>query len=130
VRGLTICRRDKFVRVNTARYEHRYLCAEIPDKRIIPFLGSTRLKRISEFGRLTKYPGEEFLYVIDGCIEVHTEFYEPVLLGVGEHIYIDSNMGHAYLAGPGCEEAWFIAMASSANRGLMEALLGEEWPDA
>jgi hypothetical protein len=45
-------------------------------------------------------------------------------LEVGECIYIDSDMGHAYLAGPGCEGASFMAVCSSAEEGLMETLIG------
>jgi len=33
-------------------------------------------------------------------------------------------MGHAYLAGPECEEAFFMAVCSSAEEGFMETLLG------
>ena len=55
---------------------------------------------------------------------VHTEFYDPVVLEVGECIYLDSDMGHAYLAGPGCTEASFLAVCSSAEEGFMETLLG------
>ena len=124
---LSICRSDHFVSVSTARYEHRYFCAELRGRRIVPFLGFARVKRIAEFGPLTKYPGEEFLYVIDGCLEVHTEFYNPFLLAVGESMYIDSNMGHAYLAGPGCEVASFISAYSGTEDGLMETLLANEW---
>ena len=42
----------------------------------------------------------------------------------GECIYLDSDMGHAYLAGPECTEASFLAVCSSAEEGFMETLLG------
>ena len=55
---------------------------------------------------------------------VHTEFYDPVTLQHGESIYIDSNMGHAYIAGPECEEAVTLAVMSSADEGdLMDSLM-------
>ena len=46
-----------------------------------------------------------------------------MVLHVGESIYIDSNMGHAYLAAEGCEEAIVLGVCSSAHEGLMESLL-------
>ena len=51
-----------------------------------------------EFGALIRHPGEEFVYVAEGQLIVHTEFYDPVTLHAGEGIYIDSNMGHGYIA--------------------------------
>jgi transcriptional regulator with XRE-family HTH domain len=120
----SIGRRDQFVKVDTEHYEYRYLCTELRSKRMIPVLGSAHARTIEEFGPLVKHAGEEFIYVLKGSLEVHTEYYDPVVLEVGECIYIDSDMGHAYLAGPGGGEAFFMAVCSSAEEGLMETLLG------
>jgi quercetin dioxygenase-like cupin family protein len=43
---------------------------------------------------LIYHQGEEFIYVLDGTVEVLSEFYEPTVLEAGESIYIDSTMGH------------------------------------
>ncbi|HEX6260433.1 MAG TPA: cupin domain-containing protein, partial [Woeseiaceae bacterium] len=61
--------------------------------------------------------------MIEGRVEVHTECYDPVVIGAGESIYLDSNMGHAYIAAAGCEEATVLGACSSADEGLMESLL-------
>ena len=61
---------------------------------------------------------------------MHTAFYDPVVLKAGESIYVDSNMGHAYVA-EGCEEATVLAVCSSAEESLMESLMslhGDEVP--
>lgn len=52
----------------------------------------------------------------------HTEFYDPVTLGPGEALYIDSSMGHACLV-VDCDEAEVLAVMSSAEEELMESLL-------
>ena len=119
----SIARRDQFLRVDTEHYEYRYLCTELRRKRMIPVLGVAHARTLAEFGPLVKHAGEEFIYVLQGSVEVHTEFYDPVVLEAGECIYLDSDMGHAYLVGPGCEEASFMAVCSSAEEGLMETLL-------
>jgi transcriptional regulator with XRE-family HTH domain len=120
----SIGRRDQFVRVDTEHYEYRYLCTELRSKRMIPVLGFAHARTLEEFGPLVKHAGEEFIYVLKGSLEVHTEFYDPVVLETGECIYIDSDMGHAYLAAEGSEEAFFMAVCSSAEEGFMETLLG------
>ena len=115
---------DRAVRVTTPNYDYHYLCTELRRKRMIPVVTTIRAKSLDEFGDLVRHPGEEFVYVLTGSIEVHTEFYDPVLLGEGESIYIDSNMGHAYLAAPDCDEATTIGVCSSAEEDLMTSLLG------
>ncbi|WP_313326626.1 XRE family transcriptional regulator [Sphingobium yanoikuyae] len=117
------------VRVNTANYDYYYLCTELRRKRMIPVVTRVRAKSAEEFGDLVHHPGEEFIFVIQGRIVVHTEFYDPVALEEGESIYIDSNMGHAYVAGDGCDEAVILGVCSSADDDLMNSLLnlhGEE----
>jgi hypothetical protein len=46
-----------------------------------------------------------------------------VTLHAGEGIYIDSNMGHAYIAAEGCDEALVLGMCSSADESLMSSLM-------
>ena len=119
----SIGRIDRAVRVNTRNYDYYYLCAELRRKRMIPVLTRIRAKSVSEFGELVHHSGEEYIYVLEGRIEIHTEFYDPIVLEAGESIYIDSNMGHAYVAAEGCTEATVLGVCSSADEGLMESLL-------
>lgn len=111
------------VRVETPNYDYYYLCTELRRKRMIPVLTIIRAKTVEEFGELVHHSGEEYIYVLKGRIEIHTDFYDPVLLEEGESIYIDSNMGHAYLAGEGCDEATVLGVCSSADEGLMQSLM-------
>jgi hypothetical protein len=46
-----------------------------------------------------------------------------VTLEVGQSMYIDSSMGHAYLAAEGCDEAVVLAVMSSADEELLESLM-------
>jgi transcriptional regulator with XRE-family HTH domain len=110
------------VRVNTRNYDYYYMCPELRRKRMIPILTRIRAKSLEEFGELVRHPGEEYIYVLEGSITVHTEFYDPVVLKSGESIYVDSNMGHAYVA-EGCDEATVLGICSSADESLMESLM-------
>lgn len=114
---------DKAVRVTTDNYDYHYLCTDLRQKRMIPIITRIRAHSASEFGDLVRHQGEEFIYVIEGAIEIHTEFYDPVELGQGQGIYLDSSMGHAYVVGKGCEEALVLGVCSSADDGLMDSLL-------
>ncbi|MEP6483321.1 MAG: XRE family transcriptional regulator [Rudaea sp.] len=112
---------DDAVRVNTKNYDYYYLCPELRRKRMVPVYTRIRAKSVEEFGELVRHPGEEYIYVLEGAVKVHTEFYDPVVLRTGESIYIDSNMGHAYVAEK-CDEAVVLAVCSSAEDGLLESL--------
>lgn len=114
---------DRAVRVETDNYDYHYLCTDLRRKRMIPIVTRIRARSASEFGDLVRHQGEEFIYVLQGRIEVHTEFYDPVALDVGESIYIDSQMGHAYVVAEGFEEAVVLGVCSSAEEGLMDSLM-------
>jgi transcriptional regulator with XRE-family HTH domain len=115
--------RDSAFRVQTDNYDYYYLCTELRRKRMIPNITVIRARSIDEFGELVHHEGEEFVYVLKGQVIVHSEFYDPVTLNEGQSIYIDSNMGHAYLAGPDCKEAVTIAVMSSAEDDQMDSLM-------
>jgi transcriptional regulator with XRE-family HTH domain len=121
---------ERSVRVKTANYDYFYLCTELRRKRMIPIITRIRAKSVEEFGELVHHPGEEFIYVLAGRIVVHTDFYDPVPLDEGQSIYIDSNMGHAYVTGEGCEEATVLGICSSAENGLMASLMNLHGEDA
>ena len=124
---------DRAVRVETANYDYFYMNTELRRKRMIPIVTKIRARTVEEFGELVRHSGEEFIYVLQGAVEVHTEFYDPVVLHEGESIYIDSNMGHAYIAADGCAEATVLGVCSSAEERLMESLMtlqGQEMVEA
>lgn len=121
---------DESVRVTTPNYDYYYLCTELRRKRMIPILTRIRAKSLSEFGDLVRHSGEEYIHVLEGSIIVHTEFYDPVTLHAGEGIYIDSNMGHAYIATEGCDEALVLGICSSADERLMSSLMTMHEPVA
>jgi transcriptional regulator with XRE-family HTH domain len=114
---------ENSLRVNTANYDYYYLCTELRQKRMIPNIARVRAKSLEEFGDLVRHSGEEFIYVVEGQLIVHTEFYDPVALETGQSIYIDSGMGHAYVAGEGCDEVLIVAVMSSDEDDLMASLI-------
>ena len=125
----SIGRVDDAIRVTTPNYDYYYLCPELRRKRMIPVLTRVRAKTIAEFGELVHHSGEEYIHVLEGRMEVHTEFYDPMVLETGEGVYIDSNMGHAYIAAEGCDEVLLLGVCSSADEQLMASLMslhGEE----
>ena len=110
------------VNVSTPNYDYEYLCADLREKRMVPIISRIRAHDLQEFGKLVRHQGEEFIYVLEGTIEVYLQFYTAVRLTVGQGIYLDSTMGHAYLA-KDCESALVLAVCSSEDPNLASELI-------
>ena len=117
----TITRRGEGRLEPTPNYDYRFLCTDLLRMRMVPIFVRVKMRSIEEFGELLRHSGEEFIYVLEGTIEVHTEFYEPVVLEAGESIYLDSTMGHAYIS-VGEGDASILGVCSSADPNFTEAL--------
>ena len=114
------------VHVDSRNYDYYFLCPDIRKKRMIPIFGRPHARTLEEFGELVRHAGEEFIFVLTGRVTVHTEFYEPVILEPGQCMYIDSGMGHAYLLGPGCDEASAVSGCTSEEGDLIDSLTKSE----
>ncbi|KRA17286.1 MULTISPECIES: XRE family transcriptional regulator [unclassified Lysobacter] len=112
------------VRIDSKNYEYFYLCPELRRKRMVPSVANLRARSLEEFGPFLRHAGEEFIYVLKGTVVLHTEFYDPLTLEEGESVYIDSNMGHAYVIGPDSDAATVMAVAATDDdQSVIEALM-------
>jgi transcriptional regulator with XRE-family HTH domain len=84
------------VTIGTQAYN--YLCTELAGKKMTPMMGIIHSRTLQETDGLLKHDGEEFTFVLEGRMALHTEFYEPLILDVGGSVYFDSTMGHAYVS--------------------------------
>lgn len=110
------------VAINTSAYDYEYLCSDLREKRMVPILSRVHARTLEEFGPLVHHEGEEFTFVLEGQIEVHLQLYTPIVVPAGRGIYIDSSMGHAYLA-KDCDSALILCICSSQEQSLQSALM-------
>lgn len=97
-------------------YSYRYLAEDLTNKRFSPIVMELHARSVQAFDGLLSHAGEEFSFVIEGVVELHTELYTPLRLKAGESVFFDSNIGHAYLnAGEGTARILTIASSSVAN---------------
>jgi len=117
--------------VETRSYRQVYLAGELLRKKCTPILAELRARTLeeffSEFGGLIRHPGEEFVIVLRGEVDFHSELYAPVRLAAGDSMYFDSEMGHAYLnAGDDVSQVLAVCMP----RGPSEQALIEQFMSA
>jgi len=106
--------------IETKNYSHLYPAWELLNKRIIPIVAELHARSLEEFGELIQHPGEEYTFVLEGEVEVHTSLYAPVLLKAGDSIYFDSGMGHAYIAA-GAGRCRVLSLCSAPETQLIAA---------
>jgi transcriptional regulator with XRE-family HTH domain len=95
-RSITLAGAGKTVPSRNGDYS--YLAVDLLEKQITPIIGHITAKSLEEFGGFHRHTGEEFVYVLEGELILHTDTYGPTHLKVGDSIYFDSSMGHAYVA--------------------------------
>ncbi len=78
----------------TRTYEHEILGGDLRAKRMLPYRTIVRARSFEDFEGWVRHDGEEFLYVLEGEIDLYTEFYAPMRLGTGDSAYYDAAMGH------------------------------------
>jgi transcriptional regulator with XRE-family HTH domain len=84
--------------VIVGRQGYAYLCTELAGKKMTPMIGTITSRTLAESNGLLKHAGEEFAYVLEGQLELHTEYYSPLVLETGGSVYFDGTMGHAYVS--------------------------------
>ncbi|MBT3704135.1 MAG: helix-turn-helix transcriptional regulator [Alphaproteobacteria bacterium] len=98
----------------TNLYVYDMLESELLNKQMVPMTGIIRAHDVQDFSEFVKHPGEEFLMVLDGELEVHIEGREPVHLSVHDSIYFDSNMGHLYVSA-GKKDAKIVVVCATSG---------------
>jgi len=118
----SIARAGEGKSIESKNYSHLYPATELLNKRLIPIVVEIRARSLEEFGELVRHSGEEYIYVLEGEIEVHTSAYAPVHLKAGDSIYVDSAMGHAYVGA--CNSPCRVLCVCSGTESQVIAAVG------
>lgn len=86
----------------TQLYVHELLATQLSNKKFSPFKSKIIgrkpvLSATNDVGKAS-HAGEEFIYVLSGAVELHTDYYAPARLDVGDSVYFDSGMRHALVS--------------------------------
>ena len=78
----------------TSTYEHELLATQLSSKKMMPYKSRVHARSFDDFGDWVRHDGEEFLMVLEGEIQLLTEFYQPRTMATGDSAYYDASMGH------------------------------------
>lgn len=94
----TVTRKGEGVLFTSGQYDYCAHGAELAHKGMCPLEIIVHARDVDDFDHWSKHNGEEFIYVLTGAIEVHTEHYAPFILREGDSSYFDSSMAHVYVS--------------------------------
>lgn len=124
---MTVSRHSEIKFRATPKYDIGALAADLLHKRMTPLIERVRAGNRDAGDGMISHGGEEFVYVLSGTIEVHTEHYQPVRLEEGDSVYLDSTMAHTYVAVKGGDaEILTIWLAPGSQAGSDGFDLAEE----
>ncbi len=81
----------------SANFPHHYVATELLGKVMVPVIIEVQAQSVNEMGGLFRHSGEEYLYVLKGAMDLHSDLYAPLRLCEGDSVYFDSAMAHAYV---------------------------------
>jgi transcriptional regulator with XRE-family HTH domain len=121
----TVTHRGEAVAFSSPQYDYQAHSIEISRKNMIPLEMWVSARSPEDFAEWSQHGGEEFIYVIEGSIEVHTDQYAPFVLLSGESAYFDSSMKHVYVSvGEGSAHILSISYDGRASeRASLESFL-------
>lgn len=95
---LMVTRGGEAVAFSTPMYEYKVHANALRRKHMTPLIMEVKARRLEDVTSWSSHEGEEFIFVMAGSIELHSEFYDPVQLNAGDSAYIDSGMAHVFLS--------------------------------
>ena len=114
-----VTRAGEGVKFATTQYAYEVHATDLAQKKMIPLVMTVRARKVEEFESFSSHVGEEYIYVMQGTVEMHTEIYAPLRLGVGDSVYFDSSTPHAFISvGPG--DAQMLSHCLGSERDLQQ----------
>ena len=111
---------------DSERHSHLYPAADLLGKMMIPIIINVRARSVEELGGLVRHAGEEFLYVLKGTMELHSDLYAPLPLDPGDSVYFDSAMAHAYVR-TSAEPCTVISVCAGSGIQQLASAAGKSW---
>jgi transcriptional regulator with XRE-family HTH domain len=108
------------------RHLHHYPAADLLGKMMIPIIIDVQARSVEELGGLVRHAGEEYLYVIRGAMELHSDLYSPLPLTAGDSVYFDSGMAHGYVR-TSAEPCKVLAVCAGPGIQQLAGAAGKTW---
>lgn len=100
----SVTRRAQGTRHASPGMKMEVLCGEFKEKHQLFWKVKVTAKSLEENGGWRQHPGQEFLHILSGTLELHSQYYDQIVLKAGDSILFDADQPHAYVAVDGTVE--------------------------
>jgi transcriptional regulator with XRE-family HTH domain len=122
----SVTRAGEEMDAESERHVHHYPAAELLGKMMIPIIIDVQARSVDELGGLVRHSGEEYLYILSGTMELHSDLYAPLPLGPGDSVYFDSGMAHGYVR-TSKETCKVLAVCAGQGIQHLAGAAGKSW---
>ena len=122
----SVTRAGEELEAESERHAHHYPAAELLGKMMIPIIIDVHARSVEELGGLVRHSGEEYLYVVRGAMELHSDLYAPLRLGPGDSVYFDSGMAHGYVR-ISTERCTVLSVCAGVGIQQLAGAAGKSW---
>lgn len=122
----SVTRAGEELEAESERHEHHYPAADLLGKMMIPIIIDVHARSVEELGGLVRHSGEEYLYVLRGTMDLHSDLYAPLRLNAGDSVYFDSGMAHGYVR-IGSERCTVLSVCAGAGIQQLAGAAGKSW---
>lgn len=119
--SVAAARRGEVAPHSTENYDLGFLFPEVWGKTMTPVIAVHRADRPMNLNTWMRHPGQEFVYVVDGTLELLFENRPPLRLETGDSAYFDSSNGHLYTCGAG-DVVTVLVVCSAPQETLIDHL--------
>lgn len=119
--AVAVAKRGDVTPHSTENYDLGFLFSEVWGKTMTPVIAVHRADRPMNLDSWMRHPGQEFVYVLDGVLQLLFESRPPLRLEKGDSAYFDSSTGHLYTCGAG-EQVTVLVVCSATQEALIDRL--------
>jgi transcriptional regulator with XRE-family HTH domain len=95
---IAVTRRGDGLHQETPNFGHEYLFEALFHKELVPIITEIKTKSLEEFGDWDQHDGEEFVFVLEGSVEIYVGSSSGVRLRAGDSCYFDAKFPHAAIS--------------------------------
>ncbi|MGE0239303.1 MAG: helix-turn-helix domain-containing protein [Parvibaculaceae bacterium] len=112
---IEVKRRGDGLHQKTQNFDHEFLFEALLHKAMVPIITEVRTSAIEEFGDWDQHDGEEFIFVLEGSVEIHVGSSTPVRLRAGDSCYFDAKFPHAAI-NVGRNSAYILSVTTAPEK--------------
>lgn len=104
---------------------YEVLCSDVANQQQCFMKAQITAREFPEELEWHRHSGQEFVYVLSGELELHSELYDPTQLKEGDSILFDSSMGHHYVATGDVDTVLLISFSLKGYENASAVILSQ-----